>query len=86
MTEAGLEAFAAGSWYGFHATAGTPKAIIDKLHADMVTIMALPDVRQGVANVGGETIANTPAQYGVFVESELRKWGEVIKATGVKVE
>jgi hypothetical protein len=52
----------------------------------MVKIMALPDVYQGIANVSGETIANAPAQYGAFVESELRKWGEVIKATGVKVE
>ncbi|HEX2827508.1 MAG TPA: tripartite tricarboxylate transporter substrate binding protein [Burkholderiales bacterium] len=86
MTEAGLKGFEAGSWYGFHAPAGTPKAIIDKLHADMVKIMALPDVRQGFANVGGETIANTPAQYGAFVESELRKWGGVIKSTGIKVD
>jgi tripartite-type tricarboxylate transporter receptor subunit TctC len=86
MTEAGLKGFEAGSWYGFHAPAGTPKPIIDKLHADMVKIMALPDVRQGFANVGGDTIANTPAQYGAFVESELKKWGQVIKATGIKVD
>lgn len=86
MTEAALKGFAAGSWYGFHAPAGTPKAVIDNVHAYMVKIMALPDVRQGSANVGGETIANAPAQYGAFVESELRTWGQVIKATGVKSE
>ena len=86
MAEAGLPGFEAGSWYGFHAPAGTPKPIIDKIHADMVKVMSLPDVRERFASVGGDTIANTPAQYGAFVEAELKKWGQVIKATGIKVD
>ncbi len=86
VSEAGLPGFEVGSWYGFHAPAGTPKPIIDKLHAEMVKAMNTPELRERFASVGAETIANTPAQYGAFVESELKKWGAVIKAAGVKAD
>jgi len=86
VSEAGLPGFEVGSWYGFHAPAGTPKAVIDKLHAEMVKAMNTPEMRERFANVGAETIANTPAQYGAFVEAELKKWGAVIKAAGVKAD
>ena len=85
-TEAGLAGFEVGSWYGFHAPAGTPKAIIDKLHDAMVKAMNTPELRERFASVGAEMIANTPAQYGAFVQSELVKWGAVVKATGVKAD
>jgi tripartite-type tricarboxylate transporter receptor subunit TctC len=84
--EAGLPGFEVGSWYGFHAPAGTPKPIIDKLHAEMVKAMNTPELRERFSNVGAETIANTPAQYGAFVQAELKKWGTVIQVTGVKVD
>ena len=86
VSEAGLPGFEVGSWYGFHAPAGTPKAIIDKLHAEMVKAMNTQELRDRFAGVGAETIANTPAQYGVFVDAEMKKWGKVIKAAGVKAD
>ncbi|HWP90434.1 MAG TPA: tripartite tricarboxylate transporter substrate-binding protein, partial [Burkholderiales bacterium] len=84
--EAGLPGFEVGSWYGFHAPAGTPKPVIDKLHAEMVKAMNTPELRERFAAVGADTVANTPAQYGAFVEAELKKWGAVIKAMGVKAD
>src|SRR6185369_625382 len=86
VSEAGLSGFEVGSWYGFHAPAGTPKPVIDKLHAEMVKAMNTPELRERFSNVGAETIANTPAQYGAFVQAELKKWSKVIQATGVKVD
>jgi len=86
VSEAGLPGFEVGSWYGFHVPAGTPKAVIDKLHAAMVKAMGTPELRERFANVGAETIANTPAQYGAFVNAELKKWGVVVKAAGVKAD
>jgi len=86
ISEAGLPGFEVGSWYGFHAPAGTPPAIIGKLHAEMVKAMNTPELRERFASVGAETIANTPEQYGAFVQAELRKWGKVIRAAGVKAD
>jgi tripartite-type tricarboxylate transporter receptor subunit TctC len=86
VAEAGLPGFEVGSWYGFHAPSGTPKPIIDKLHVEMVRAMNTPELRDRFAAVGADTVANSPAQYGAFVEAELKKWGAVIKAAGVKAE
>jgi tripartite-type tricarboxylate transporter receptor subunit TctC len=86
VSEAGLPGFEVGSWYGFHAPAGTPKPIIDKLHMQMVKAMNLPEMRERFSSVGAETIASTPAHYGTFVQTELKKWSAVIKATGVKID
>jgi len=60
--------------------------IIDKLHAEFVKAVKTPDVRERFAAVGADTVASSPAQYGAFVEAELKKWEKVIKATGVKIE
>jgi tripartite-type tricarboxylate transporter receptor subunit TctC len=86
VSEAGLPGFEVGSWYGFHAPAGTPKSIIDKLHVEMVRAMNTPELRDRFAAVGAETIANTPAQYGAFVAAEQKKWGNVVKTAGVKAD
>jgi tripartite-type tricarboxylate transporter receptor subunit TctC len=86
LAEAGLPGFQVGSWYGFHAPAGTPKAIIDKLHADMVKAMSTPEVRERFTAVGSDTTTSTPAQYGTFVQAELKRWGGVIRATGIKID
>jgi len=48
--------------------------------------VATADVKERFAGVGADTVASSPAQYGAFVEAELRKWEKVIKATGVKIE
>jgi tripartite-type tricarboxylate transporter receptor subunit TctC len=86
MKEAGYPGVEVGSWYGFHAPAGTPKAIIDKLHTEMVKAMQTPELRERFAGVGADTVANTPAQFSAFIDAELKKWGQVIRAAGVKLE
>ncbi len=86
VKEAGLPGAEVGSWYGFHAPAGTPKPVIDKLHAEMAKAMNTAELRDRFAGVGAETIANTPAQFAAFIDAELRRWEKVIRAAGVKVE
>jgi tripartite-type tricarboxylate transporter receptor subunit TctC len=86
VREAGLPGCEVGSWYGYHAPAGTPRSIVDKLNAGMVKAMNTPELRERFAGVGSETVADTPAEYGAFVAAELKKWEKVIRATGVKVE
>jgi tripartite-type tricarboxylate transporter receptor subunit TctC len=86
MAEAGLPGFQVGSWYGFLAPAGTPKPIIDKLNAEMVRIIKLPEVQERFLSVGADPSSNTPAQFGAFIQSELKKWEKPVKAAGVKVD
>jgi len=84
--EAGLPDFVASSWYGFHAPAGTPKPIIDKINAEMAKALRTPEMRERFASIGAGAISNSPAEFTAFVEAETAKWGKLIRAIGVKVE
>ena len=86
FAEAGMPGFEVGSWYGFHAPAGTPQPIIVKLHAEMAKALGTPEMRERLRNVGADVVASTPAGYTEFVLAEMKKWEAVIRATGVKVE
>ena len=84
--ESGLPDFVASSWYGFHAPAGTPKPIIDKINAEMAKALKSPEMRERFASVGVTAVSTTPAELTSFVEAEMAKWGRLIRAIGVKVE
>jgi len=84
--EAGLPDFVASSWYGFHAPAGTPKPIIDKINAEMVKALKSPEMRERFASIGAEAVSTSPAEFTTFVEAEMAKWGKLVRAIGVKVE
>ena len=84
--ESGLPDFVASSWYGFHAPAGTPQPIIDKINAAMAKALKSPEMRERFASVGVSATSTTPAEFTAFVEAEMAKWGRLIRAIGVKVE
>jgi tripartite-type tricarboxylate transporter receptor subunit TctC len=66
--------------------AKTPKAISTRVHAELVNALGDPDVKQRFANVGMDTIANSPSEFSAYIKSESDKWAKVIKTVGVKAE
>jgi tripartite-type tricarboxylate transporter receptor subunit TctC len=86
VAESGVPGFLVTTWYGVSAPARTPRPIIDKLNAEMVRALNLPDLRTRLANDGADPVGNTPEQYTAFVENEITKWAKVIKAAGIKGE
>lgn len=72
------------NWTALFARAGTPKAIVDKLNAEIVRIMAMPDVRDRLATLGAEPLSSTPAELGTIVRRDAERWGKIIKATGMQ--
>ena len=85
ISEAGVPGFDVTGWYAFFAPARTPPNIIAKFHADTVTALADPIIRQRLDQLGVSTIGSTPSELGTFLKSEMEKWGPVIKAAGIKV-
>jgi tripartite-type tricarboxylate transporter receptor subunit TctC len=75
-----------GSWYGFHAPAGTPKPIIDKLHDEIVKALSDKEVRERLAAIGAEVVTDTPDEFAAFIRVEQNKWGDIIKSTGIKFD
>jgi tripartite-type tricarboxylate transporter receptor subunit TctC len=86
IAETGIKGYEAGSWYGLSAPAGTSKDIINRLHAETLKVMALPDVKERLFNAGFEVVTSNPEQFAAFTRSEIQKWGKLVRATGLKIE
>ena len=85
-TEAGFPGQESELLIGFVAPAGTPKPIIDRLHSEVVRIVALPDVKQKLDTLGFTPVASTPEAYAAQIRSDLETWGKVVQDLGMKVE
>ena len=87
MIEAGVKDFDIAIWNGMFAQVATPRDIVNRLHAELVRIVALADVREGFAKVGADPVTSaSPEQFSAFVKAELAKWSRVVKSSGTRLE
>jgi tripartite-type tricarboxylate transporter receptor subunit TctC len=86
LAEEGIKGFAAVNWWGILFPAGVPRAIIDKVNADVVRALATPDVKTRLGEVGVEAITSTPEQFGQFMASEAARWGKLVKEANLRVD
>jgi tripartite-type tricarboxylate transporter receptor subunit TctC len=85
-TSQGMEGFQVVAWNGLYAPRGTPSAIVQKLNAEIAKILALPEARQRLLELGHEAAGGTPDSLDRFARSEREKWGPLIKSAGMKLE
>ena len=81
-----LPGFLTGSFQGLLAPAGTPKAVIDKLHAEVQRIAALPEVRERLTTLGAEPSGMSPAEFGNWLKSEIPAMAKIVKDEKITVE
>jgi tripartite-type tricarboxylate transporter receptor subunit TctC len=86
VAEAGVPGYEATSWFALYATGGTPQPIVDRLNAEVVKILAMPEVKKQMAEQGAEPNPEKPAQLAAFMKSEAAKWAKVVKASGATVD
>jgi tripartite-type tricarboxylate transporter receptor subunit TctC len=86
VAESGGFEFDIGAWNGLFAPAGTPKAIIDKLNAEVSHSLTAPDVKERLASEGADTAAWSADQFRTFVNAEVAKYAKIIRDAGVKAE
>ena len=86
LAEAGLKGFDVASWQAIFAPAGTPKAIVDRLNAELTKIVAETQVAARLYTMGVENVPMTPAQFADFQRAELAKWAKIVKDGNVKPE
>ena len=85
IAETGLPGFDLDAWFGLAAPAGTPQAVLLKIHVDAVRILNTPEVRDKLAAGGSETApSDSPATFGAFVNREMDKWEKFVKTSGIK--
>jgi tripartite-type tricarboxylate transporter receptor subunit TctC len=83
LQEAGVRDFETVAWFGILAPAGTPRDIVNRLNAEMLKAIALPDVRTRLIEAGSVIIGNSPESADRFLREELDKWGKVVRAAKV---
>jgi tripartite-type tricarboxylate transporter receptor subunit TctC len=86
MQEGGVPRYEVTPWYGMVAPAGTPPAIVNKLNHEIVRIVHLPVVIQKLAADGSEPVGSTPEQFAAHIKSEVEKWRDLIRKTGIHTE
>lgn len=86
VAEAGVPGFAVVNWAGIFVAAGTPRAIIERLNAEVVKALSVPEVRAKLLDMGLVAGTNTPEQFAAFIEAEAQKWAKVIKQAGIRIE
>jgi tripartite-type tricarboxylate transporter receptor subunit TctC len=84
MAEQGYNELVAVNWWGVLVPKGTPKPIIDKLNADLVKVLAMPDVKEKFAALGVEPQSSTPEQFSAYIKSEAEKYGKLIKEANIR--
>lgn len=86
FAESGAPGFDLSSWQGLFGPAKLPQPVVRRLHAELSKALADPAVRQKLIGFGAEVVAGTPEEFSEFVQKELSKWGDLVKASGAKTE
>jgi tripartite-type tricarboxylate transporter receptor subunit TctC len=85
--EAGVPKMYASAWYGIVAPAGTPPDVVQRLNKEVNAVVASPDVKQRMENMGALVPAGqSPEEFGAFIQSEIKRYAEIVKISGAKME
>jgi tripartite-type tricarboxylate transporter receptor subunit TctC len=86
IAEAGVPGYEADNWWGIVAPAGTPPAVIGRLHKELTVILASAETKIRFESEGGEAAQISPEEFGRFIGAETAKWAKVVKEAGIKAE
>jgi tripartite-type tricarboxylate transporter receptor subunit TctC len=85
--EAGLKGYVVTTWYGLFAPGGTPPAIVNRLHAEMVKAMRQPDTRERLEGIGADgTISRSPEEFAALVRADTVRYAKIVKDIGLKID
>jgi len=86
IAEAGVPDYEVANWIGIAAPAGTPAAIVEKLHREISAVLDSSEVQERFAAQGAQTVRMSPAEFDAFMKNELVKWERVVQAGKIKPE
>jgi tripartite-type tricarboxylate transporter receptor subunit TctC len=86
IEEGGVPGYDAGNWIGLAAPAGTPAAIVARLHKEISGMLDVPDIQKQIASDGSEIMRMSPAEFATYMDNEMAKWGRVVKTAGITAQ
>jgi tripartite-type tricarboxylate transporter receptor subunit TctC len=84
MDESGLPGFAVGNWAGLLGPAGLDPAVVNKLHDEVIAILATPEMKARVKTLGYDVIGSTPQEFAAQLQEDVGRWGPVAKAAAAE--
>ena len=86
VAEAGVPGIAVMEWYGVFAPAGTPRAVISKLNAEVVKVVQKPDVRARLVDLGADPVGNSPQEFDKQIRDDIKMWAKVVEFSGARAD
>jgi tripartite-type tricarboxylate transporter receptor subunit TctC len=86
VAESGVPGYEYTTWYGIFAPAGTPAPILARLNAEIVRILAAPELTQRFQSQGGDPASSTPQELAAYMREEAARWDRVIRTAGIRIE
>lgn len=86
IAEAGLPGYEQAAWHGLLAPAGTPEAVIAKLHAEVSRVLRAPDVLERFAAQGIDVIGGSSAEFAAFIRQDVAKYAKLVKTAGIRID
>jgi len=86
VAEAGLAGYELAPWFAVFMPAGTPAPVVQKMNSELVAALQLPEIRDRLKVIGAEPIGSTPQELGSYLQSEMDKWGRIIRERGLRAD
>ncbi len=86
IAEAAVPGFEAIEWNGVVVPAGTPAAVIGRLHQALAQALSIPEVKERIVSLGADPVGNSPEEFSAFIKRELASWSKVIKEVGITID
>jgi tripartite-type tricarboxylate transporter receptor subunit TctC len=86
ISEAGVPGYEVTNWWGVAAPAGTPRAVIERLHRELGAVVASPETQKRFEAEGADPLQMSPEEFGRFIARETAKWSRVVKDAGIRPE
>jgi tripartite-type tricarboxylate transporter receptor subunit TctC len=86
LVESGFPNFVSGAWYGMVVPSGTPAAIVQKLHGDLVKVLNVPEVRAQIQKLGFDAVGSSPAEFESLIKAEMESNATLIRRIGIKLD
>jgi tripartite-type tricarboxylate transporter receptor subunit TctC len=84
IRESGVPEYEVTQWYGMLAPASTPRALVNRINADIQTFLARPETAARMSSEGAIPSGSSPEEFGALIRTEIERWAKVVKATGAK--
>jgi len=86
INEAGVPGYEAIEWNGVVVAAGTPQAVVSRLHQAIAKSLSIPEVKERILGLGADPVGSSPEEFAAFIKKEIATWSKVIKEVGITIE